>query len=122
IKFLSGSIGIRFKMIFDAEVFIRVVAPRASVKSFRLQPLPAKIFNIALMGMASDVPIGVCREHTINCSTSWFLAVHAVVLFILMLGNTVLMTKAAMAITTELRSWDSSLDTTRSLMVQALLK
>ncbi|XP_033129400.1 uncharacterized protein LOC103873683 [Brassica rapa] len=80
-----------------------VVAPRVVlsktvfVKSLRLQPLPPKIFLIALMWMASDVPPGVCREHTVNFSSSWFVAVHAVVPFIPMLGNSVLMPKAAMA-------------------------
>ncbi|CAG7871228.1 unnamed protein product [Brassica rapa] len=80
-----------------------VVAPRVVlsktvfVKSIRLQPLPPKIFLIALMWMASDVPPGVCREHTVNFSSSWFVAVHAVVPFIPMLGNSVLMPKAAMA-------------------------
>ncbi|CAG7861884.1 unnamed protein product [Brassica rapa] len=82
-----------------------IVAARAAlsktplVKSLRPQPLPEKMLAIALMGMAANVPLGVWREHTIKFSPSWFVAVHAAVPFIAMLRKSVLMPKAAMALT-----------------------
>nr|VDD25235.1 unnamed protein product [Brassica oleracea] len=82
-----------------------IVAARAAlsktplVKSLRPQPLPEKMLAIALMGMAANVPLGVWREHTIKFSPSWFVAVHAAVPFIAMLRKSVLMPKAALALT-----------------------
>ncbi|KAK8497042.1 hypothetical protein V6N11_050866 [Hibiscus sabdariffa] len=82
-----------------------VVAARAAlartalVKNLRPQPLPAKMFVIALLGMAANVPLGVWREHTKKFSVSWFVAVHAAVPFIAMLRKSVLMPKTAMALT-----------------------
>ncbi|KAJ0252674.1 hypothetical protein HA466_0118380 [Hirschfeldia incana] len=82
-----------------------IVAARAAlsktplVKTLRPQPLPQKMLVIALMGMAANVPLGVWREHTVKFSPSWFLAVHAAVPFIAMLRKSVLMPKAAMALT-----------------------
>ncbi|KAK8975446.1 hypothetical protein V6N11_057537 [Hibiscus sabdariffa] len=82
-----------------------VVAARAAlartalVKNLRPQPLPAKMFVIALLGMAANVPLGAWREHTKKFSVSWFVAVHAAVPFIAMLRKSVLMPKTAMALT-----------------------
>lgn len=82
-----------------------VVAARAAlartalVKNLRPQPLPAKMFAIALLGMAVNVPLGVWKEHTEKFSLSWFVAVHAAVPFIAMLRKSVLMPKTAMALT-----------------------
>ncbi|KAJ4878151.1 Uncharacterized protein Rs2_43169 [Raphanus sativus] len=82
-----------------------IVAARAAlsktplVKRLRPQPLPEKMLAIALMGMAANVPLGVWREHTVKFSPSWFLAVHAAVPFIAMLRKSVLMPKAAIALT-----------------------
>lgn len=82
-----------------------VVAARAAlartafVKSLRPQPLPEKMLAIAMLGMAANVPLGVWREHTKKFSPQWFAAVHAAVPFIAMLRKSVLMPKAAMAIT-----------------------
>ncbi|CAH8363541.1 unnamed protein product, partial [Eruca vesicaria subsp. sativa] len=67
-----------------------VVAARAALSETTLvkslQPLPAKDVH---KGMASDVPIGVCKEHTINFLTSWFVVAHSVVPFIHILGKSV---------------------------------
>lgn len=49
--------------------------------------------------MVANVPLGVWREHTKKFSPSWFVAVHAVVPFIAMLRNSVLMPKTAMVLT-----------------------
>ncbi|KAE8693180.1 hypothetical protein F3Y22_tig00110816pilonHSYRG00048 [Hibiscus syriacus] len=82
-----------------------VVAARAAlartalVKNLRPQPLPAKMFVIALLGMAANVPLGAWKEHTKKFSLSWFVAVHAAVPFIAMLRKSVLMPKTAMALT-----------------------
>ncbi|XP_042400805.1 uncharacterized protein LOC121990805 [Zingiber officinale] len=82
-----------------------VVAARAAlartsfVKNLRPQPLPAKMLAIALLGMAANVPLGVWREHTEKFSPQWVMAVHAAVPFVAMLRKSVLMPKAAMAIT-----------------------
>lgn len=82
-----------------------VVAARAAlarttfVKNLRPQPLPAKVLAIAALGMALNVPLGVWKEHTVKFSLSWFAAVHAAVPFIAMLRKSVLMPKAAMALT-----------------------
>ncbi|KAL5099845.1 hypothetical protein RYX36_004172 [Vicia faba] len=82
-----------------------VVAARAAlarttfVKNLRPQPLPAKVLAIAALGMALNVPMGMWREHTVKFSVSWFVAVHAAVPFIAMLRKSVLMPKAAMALT-----------------------
>ncbi|KAJ4829422.1 hypothetical protein Tsubulata_006617 [Turnera subulata] len=82
-----------------------IVAARAAlarttfVKNLRPQPLPAKVFVIALLGMALNVPLGIWREHTEKFSIAWFTAVHAAVPFIAMLRKSVLMPKTAMALT-----------------------
>ncbi|CAL5188395.1 unnamed protein product [Lathyrus oleraceus] len=82
-----------------------VVAARAAlartsfVKNLRPQPLPAKVLAIAALGMALNVPLGMWKEHTLKFSLSWFAAVHAAVPFIAMLRKSVLMPKAAMALT-----------------------
>ncbi|KAK6263418.1 hypothetical protein QUC31_009234 [Theobroma cacao] len=82
-----------------------VVAARATlartalVKNLRPQPLPAKVFVIALLGMAANVPLGVWKEHTEKFSLSWFAAVHAAVPFIAMFRKSVLIPKTAMALT-----------------------
>ncbi|KAK8603901.1 hypothetical protein V6N13_096367 [Hibiscus sabdariffa] len=82
-----------------------VVAARAAlartalVKNLRPRPLPAKMFVIALLGMAANVPLGAWKEHTEKFSLSWFVAVHAAVPFIAMLRKSVLMPKTAMAMT-----------------------
>lgn len=82
-----------------------VVAARAAlartalVKTLRPQPLPSKMFVIAMLGMAANVPLGIWREHTEKFSPSWFAAVHAAVPFIAMLRKSVLMPKTAMAFT-----------------------
>lgn len=82
-----------------------VVAARAALsrtafaKNLRPQPLPTKVFVIALLGMAANVPLGVWREHTQKFSPSWFAAVHAAVPFIAILRKSVLMPKTAMAFT-----------------------
>ncbi|KAL4385326.1 hypothetical protein GQ457_15G007870 [Hibiscus cannabinus] len=82
-----------------------VVAARAAlartalVKNLRPRPLPAKMFVIALLGMAANMPLGAWREHTDKFSLSWFVAVHAAVPFIAMLRKSVLMPKTAMAMT-----------------------
>ncbi|KAI4314562.1 hypothetical protein L6164_027457 [Bauhinia variegata] len=82
-----------------------VVAARAAlartafVKNLRPQPLPAKVLVVAALGMALNVPLGVWKEHTKKFSLSWFAAVHAAVPFIAMLRKSVLMPKAAMALT-----------------------
>lgn len=75
------------------------LARTAFVKNVRPQPLPAKMFIIALLGMAANVPLGVWREHTLKFSLPWFIAVHAAVPFIAMLRKSVLMPKTAMALT-----------------------
>lgn len=75
------------------------LARTAFVKTLRPQPLPSKMLAIALLGMAANVPLGVWREHTTKFSISWFAAVHAAVPFIAMLRKSVLMPKAAMALT-----------------------
>ncbi|GAB4834818.1 hypothetical protein Ancab_033086 [Ancistrocladus abbreviatus] len=82
-----------------------VVAARAALartalaKNLRPQPLPEKMFAIAALGMAANVPLGVWREHTQKFSLSWFIAVHAAVPFIAMLRKAVLMPRTAMAVT-----------------------
>jgi hypothetical protein len=82
-----------------------VVAARAAIsrtafaKGLRPQPLPTKVLVIALLGMAVNVPLGIWREHTQKFSPQWFAAVHAAVPFIGMLRKSVLMPKAAMALT-----------------------
>ncbi|CAO2819716.1 unnamed protein product [Amaranthus hypochondriacus] len=82
-----------------------VVAARAAlartafVKNLRPQPLPAKVLCIAALGMAANIPLGIWREHTQKFSLSWFIAVHAAVPFIAMLRKSVMMPKAAMALT-----------------------
>ncbi|KAG6538588.1 hypothetical protein ZIOFF_003712 [Zingiber officinale] len=81
-------------------VAARAVLARTSfVKNLRPQPLPAKMVAIALLGMAANVPLGVWREHTKKFSPQWVIAIHAAVPFIAMLRKSVLMPKAAMAIT-----------------------
>ncbi|KAG6534266.1 uncharacterized protein LOC121985162 [Zingiber officinale] len=81
-------------------VAARAVLARTSfVKNLRPQPLPAKMVAIALLGMAANVPLGVWREHTKKFSPQWAIAIHAAVPFIAMLRKSVLMPKAAMAIT-----------------------
>ncbi|KAJ9134952.1 hypothetical protein P3X46_032188 [Hevea brasiliensis] len=75
------------------------LAQTALVKTLRPQPLPAKMFVIALLGMAANVPLGVWKEHTKKFSLSWFAAVHAAVPFIAMLRKSVVMPKTAMALT-----------------------
>ncbi|CAN7045747.1 unnamed protein product [Brassica rapa subsp. trilocularis] len=47
-------------------------------------------FILLLCFWKRQVPLGVFREHTINFSTSWFVAVHAAVPFILKLKKSVL--------------------------------
>ncbi|KAM2393214.1 hypothetical protein ACFX1X_036597 [Malus domestica] len=82
-----------------------IVAARAALsqtafaKNLRPQPLPAKVLVIGSMGMAANVPLGICREHTKKFSLSWFAAVHAAVPFIAILRKSVLMPKSAMAFT-----------------------
>ncbi|KAF2316112.1 hypothetical protein GH714_041122 [Hevea brasiliensis] len=82
-----------------------VVAARAAlartalVKTLRPRSLPAKMFVIAILGMAVNVPLGVWKEHTKKFSLSWFAAVHAAVPFIAMLRKSVVMPKTAMALT-----------------------
>ncbi|KAK8657932.1 hypothetical protein V6N13_036149 [Hibiscus sabdariffa] len=75
------------------------LARTALVKNLRHRPLPAKMFVIALLGMAANVPLGAWKEHTDKFSLSWFVAVHAAVPFIAMLRKSVLMPKTAMAMT-----------------------
>ncbi|KNA24869.1 hypothetical protein SOVF_011820 [Spinacia oleracea] len=75
------------------------LARTAFVKNLRPQPLPAKMLCIAALGMASNIPLGIWREHTQKFSLSWFIAVHAAVPFIAMLRKAVLMPKTAMALT-----------------------
>ncbi|KAK8959001.1 hypothetical protein KSP40_PGU018884 [Platanthera guangdongensis] len=75
------------------------LARTALIKSLRPQPLPAKTFAIALIGMAANVPLGIWREHTRKFSPQWFAAVHAAVPFIAMLRKSVLIPKSAMAFT-----------------------
>lgn len=82
-----------------------VVAARAAltrtavVKTLRPQPLPKKMLVIGFLGIATNIPLGVWREHTKKFSLSWFVAVHAAVPFIAMLRKSVVMPKTAMALT-----------------------
>ncbi|KAG9137221.1 hypothetical protein Leryth_026407 [Lithospermum erythrorhizon] len=82
-----------------------IVAARAALartafaKNLRPQPLPAKVLVIGALGMATNIPLGIWREHTEMFSPSWFAAVHAAVPFIAMLRKTILMPKSAMALT-----------------------
>lgn len=75
------------------------LAKTAFAKNLRPQPLPSKVLVIGVLGMAANIPLGVWREHTEKFSPSWFAAVHAAVPFIAMLRKSVLMPKAAMALT-----------------------
>ncbi|XP_024531565.1 uncharacterized protein LOC9633557 [Selaginella moellendorffii] len=82
-----------------------IVAARAALartafaKNLRPQPLPSKLLAIGLLGMATNVPLGVWREHTKKFSPEWFVAVHAAVPFIAMMRKAVNMPKLAMAFT-----------------------
>ncbi|GAA0152197.1 hypothetical protein LIER_37443 [Lithospermum erythrorhizon] len=67
-------------------------------KSYRA-PLPAKVLVIGALGMATNIPLGIWREHTEMFSPSWFAPVHAAVPFIAMLRKTILMPKSVMALT-----------------------
>ena len=49
--------------------------------------------------MATNIPLGLWKEHTKNFSLAWFVAVHASVPFIAMLRKSVLTPKNAMALT-----------------------
>ena len=98
-KALQPPSGMKFKCPAPIVAARAALSKTPLVKSLRPQPLPEKMLAIALMGMAANVPLGVWREHTIKFSPSWFVAVHAAVPFIAMLRKSVLMPKAAMALT-----------------------
>ncbi|XP_010481589.1 PREDICTED: uncharacterized protein LOC104760372 isoform X1 [Camelina sativa] len=98
-KALKPPAGMKYRCPAPIVAARAALSKTALVKSLRPQPLPEKMLAIALMGMAANVPLGVWREHTKKFSPSWFLAVHAAVPFIAMLRKSVLMPKAAMALT-----------------------
>ncbi|KAK8620961.1 hypothetical protein V6N13_067412 [Hibiscus sabdariffa] len=64
-------------------------------KNLRPQVLPTKVLVTGILGMATNVPPGIWREHTKKFSPSSFVAVHAAVPFIVMLRKYVLMPKTA---------------------------
>ncbi|CAN6683981.1 unnamed protein product [Malus baccata var. baccata] len=98
-KVLQPPAGMKLKCP-PAIVAARAALPQtAFAKNLRPQPLPAKVLVIGSMGMAANVPLGICREHTKKFSLSWFAAVHAAVPFIAILRKSVLMPKSAMAFT-----------------------
>ncbi|EFJ38362.1 hypothetical protein SELMODRAFT_402211 [Selaginella moellendorffii] len=78
-----------------------IIATQATLfaKNLRPQPLPSKLLAIGLLGMATNMPLGVWCEHTKKFSLKWFVAVHAAVPFIAMMRKAVNMTKLAMAFT-----------------------
>ncbi|CAN4098430.1 unnamed protein product [Withania somnifera] len=83
-----------------AVVAVRAALARtAFVKTMRPQPLSSKMLVIGALGVAANIPLGIWREHTEKFSLSWFTAVHAAVPFIAILRKSVVMPKAAMALT-----------------------
>lgn len=98
-KALKPPPGIKYKCPPAIVAARAALAKTAFAKNLRPQPLPAKVFVIGVMGMATNIPLGIWREHTEKFSPAWFAAVHAAVPFIAMLRKSVLMPKAAMAFT-----------------------
>ncbi|GFZ08628.1 hypothetical protein Acr_20g0004360 [Actinidia rufa] len=91
--------GMKFKCPPAIVAARAALARTALVKKLRPQPLPAKILAIGVLGMATNIPLGMWKEHTKKFSLAWFAAVHASVPFIAMLRKSVLMPKNAMALT-----------------------
>lgn len=69
------------------------------MKELRPKALPVKLLAVGALGLASNLPLGMWREHLAKFSPGWFFAIHASIPFIALLRKAVLMPPWAIVLT-----------------------
>lgn len=76
-----------------------LLAQTEAVKNLRPKKVPVKIMAVAGAGAATNVPLGMWREHTEKFSLAWFVAVHASLPFVIALRKACIMPRYAVLFT-----------------------